>query len=33
MTESARRRIFDLWVELLRSSLFQVMSVRADRLG
>ena len=33
MTESARRSIFELWLELLRSNLYQVLSVRADRLG
>jgi hypothetical protein len=33
MSESARRSLFELWLELLRSNLYQVLSVRADRLG
>jgi hypothetical protein len=33
MTEPARKSVFDLWLELLRSNLYQVLSLRADRLG
>ncbi len=32
-TKPVRETAFTRWVELMRSSLFQAMTVRADRLG